>query len=262
PLMVLSHQGTVFGADEPIGFLGRSELGLAGEFSQNGVASLMVESFYHNSFREKIPGLYSYHPQWSATGKEVDNVSRTLTFVLSKAFQKSCDLEFDGRRVGISGFSFGAFNSLICALTDSRFSLLAMSHLENYSKDWDSFAESLYIPQLSFLRKDQPYPLHVSRMLRSLSPRPVLVSVGDVGLAKHYREHLDKATSIQVLNNPIGKVFTFSERAKFMDFIFEHFGITAKGMRLGPIYSLDEDPARYIARENRWRNLLVDGMRE
>jgi len=262
PLMVLGHQGTVFGAGEPLGFLGRSELAMAGELARHGVASLVVESFYHNAFREKVPGVYSYHPHWSATGKEVDNVSRCLTFVLSDSFQKTSGVKWDTRRIGAAGFSFGALNSLMCALMDRRFSLLAISHLENYSEDWDSFAESLYIPQLSFLRTEKPYPLHVSRMLRSLSPRPVLVTVGDTGLAKHYREHLAPVTSIRVLNNPIGKVFTYSERARFFDFIFQNFGISAKAQQIGPMYSLDDDPARYTARENRWRNLLVEGMRE
>jgi hypothetical protein len=262
PLMILSHQGTVFGADEPLGFLGRAELALAGELAQQGVASLVVESFYHNGFRETVPGLYSYHPHWSVTGKEVDNVSRCLTIVLSDSFQKLFGVKYDSRRIGISGFSFGAFNSLLCALMDSRFSLLAMAHLENYSKDWDSFAEALYIPQLSFLRTEKPYPLHVSRMLRSLTTQRVLVSVGDSGLAKHYSEHLEAAKNIRVLNNPIGKVFTYSERARFVDFIFEGFGIASKAQRNGPAYNLDDDPARYIARENRWRNLLIEKLRE
>ncbi len=263
PVIVLCHQGTVYGADEPMGFLGRAELSLAGELARNGVASLVVESFYRNGLPENGSVVYSHHPHWSVAGKEIENVSRCLTFVLSKTFEKMSGGKFDPARIGISGFSYGAFNSLLCALMDSRFSLVAMAHLENYSKDWDNFAEALYIPQLCFLRKEKHYPLHVSRMLRLLSPKHVLATVGDEGLAKHYREHLDPTVEkIRVLNNPIGKVFTFSERAVFLDFIYQSFGIQAKAEQIGPTYSLDGDSTKYLARENRWRSLLVQALRD
>jgi dienelactone hydrolase len=265
PLVVLNHQGTTFGAAEPVGLLGRRELGLAEELAGQGVASLAVEMLNGNGFAAAPAGnprvTYQYHPRWSITGKEADNTRRALSYVLGPEFAADTGVDLDDSRIGAIGYSFGALNSLIFALEDGRYRFVAMSHLENYSRDWDNFAPVFYVPQLTFLRGRDPYPLHVCRLVQSLARDgvAVLASVGDPGLQAHYRECLGPAdTGVRIALNPIGKVFTLSERAAFLDFIFERLGIRARAEREGPTYALDEDPAPYRDRDNAWRTSILD----
>jgi hypothetical protein len=151
--------------------------------------------------------------------------------------------------------------TLVAALEDPRYRFVAIAHLEDYSKDWDNFAHAFFVPQLSFLHGQDPYPLHVCRLVRSLGQDgvAVLASVGDPGLQAHYRECLGPAdTGVHVALNPIGKVFTNSARVAFLDFLFERLGIAARADRgVGPTYVLDDAYEPYRDRDNAWRTYIV-----
>jgi dienelactone hydrolase len=261
PLVVLNHQTTVFGAGEPFGLFGRRELALAEELAAQGVASLAVEMLNGNGFPDAPAAVYQYHPGWSTMGKDLDTTRRVLDYVLGEQFRADTGVDLDSQRVGATGFSWGALATLVGALEDPRYRFVAISHLEDYSKDWDNFASVLFIPQLSFLRGRDPYPLHVCRLVQSLARDgvEVLASVGDPGLQAHYRECLGPADSgVRIALNPIGKVFTLSERVAFLEFLFEQVGVAAPAGRDGPTYALDEDPAPYRDRDNAWRTLILD----
>ena len=263
PLVVLPQQGHIYAAMEPLGVLGETELGLAPELARHGVASLAFDSAIFGSNTTSFSyDFFSRYPDSGSTAKELDNLRRLLDQVLAADFQSRAGLDIDARRIGIWGFSYGAWISLLAGAVDDRIRAVAVSSFHYRDRDIaPGLSASLYIPQLACLVDRPEPPISIARILREYHKNALLIAP-DAILLQEWTDGLDDRR-VRVVINPLGHVVTETERAAVLDFFYRTFHVNALASVQGARHDLPSAPAgvaEYLAREARWRDLLVKAM--
>jgi len=262
-LVVLPQESDRNAGLEPLGVLGEREMGVAGELARNGVAAATFASIEMGNGAPRVGDyFFAYHPFAGSTAKDVDTVRRLLDLSLDPAFQALAGFAVDPRRVGIWGFSYGAWISLVAGALDERFTAVAFSHFAYRDEDIaPGLSAVLYVPQLACLDGPGAAPLPVSQLLRELA-KPVFAVAPDQHLLASWRRGID-ARLARVVANPYGHLVTRSERAAVLDFFFRTFSIDARAANAGVVHKLPDAPsglAPFVERENRWRTRLIDAM--
>jgi hypothetical protein len=263
PLVLLPQQGHVYGGLESLGLMGEKELGLAGSLAEQGIASVSLNSFRFGKVRTyMIPPFFEKYPNSGTTAKDLENLYKTLDLVTDIKFQRNVGYQIDMERVGIWGFSYGAWISMLAGIMDERIKVVSFSSFHYYDKDIPfGFASALYIPQLICLNEWEN-PISVGKMLNEFK-QDVLTTAPDAGLASTWQKTL-KNDNVSVLINPFGHVVTEYERSEILNFFYEKFSINNTVNFEGPKHELPVDAkgmTPYIDRENRWRNALMKAMR-
>jgi dienelactone hydrolase len=263
PLVILPQQGHIYGGMELAGLHGEKELGVAGTLADQGVASLTLDSFlFGNGNQFMLPKFYDKYPSWSTTAKDLENIYRALDFVTNDEFKAQQGYEIDNERIGIWGFSYGAWISMLAGLMDERIRAVSFSSFHWHDKDIAyGLSSSLYIPQLSCL-DNWENPISVGKILNEFQ-HDVFTVAPDVGLGDAWRENL-QSKRVQIVINPYGHVVTEFERAEVLNFFYKTFSINAEASPRGPSHQLPIDAlgmAPYSERETRWREALIKAIR-
>jgi dienelactone hydrolase len=263
PLVILPHQGHVYGSHEPLGVLGEQELALAPELLGNGVAVLALDAAAFGTPYVGYPPLYFRHyPRSGMTAKDLDNVKRLITWLLGPDLSRYSRTSIDRARIGIWGYSYGAWISMLAAAVDDRIRAVAFSAFHYHdSYIAPGLAAALYIPQLSCLTGEAEHPISVRRLLSEYR-RPVFAVAPDVGLFAAWTQGLDDPR-ITVVGNPFNHLVSLHERAEVADFFFGAFGLRARAARTGPVHDLPREAggfAPYVERDNRWRTELLKAL--
>lgn len=262
PLVILPQQGHVYAGMEAIGLHGEKELGVAGALADEGIASLTLNSFrFGNRNQYMLPIFFENYPDSGTTAKDLENIYRALDVVTDDDFQFQQGYEIDNARIGIWGFSYGAWISMLAGLIDERITAVSFSSFHYHDKDIAyGFSTSLYIPQLSCLDSWEN-PISVGKILREFE-RDVFAVAPDMGLANAWRENLQDER-VQVVVNPYGHLVTEYERAEVLQFFYKTFSINAEVSPRGPSHKLPIDElemAPYQERETRWRVKLINAI--
>lgn len=261
PLVILPQQGHIFGGLEAMGVIGEKELDIASELVKHGVISLAFNSYRFTTIFDKNSTLFQIYPKWGTTAKDLHSITQLIDLVLDRSFQIESGYQIDDQKIGIWGFSYGAWISLLAATIDERIKALAYSSFHYHDADIAfGLSSSLYIPQLSCL-DEWKNPLSVKKILSEIN-KDVLSIVPDGGMAKELQDGL-KDKKIRVVINPFGHVVSEQERAEILNFFYKTFAIKAKAKVRGPSHSLPistEGLDLYIRRENQWRSTLIKGM--
>ena len=263
PLVLLPQQGHIYGGLEALGLMGEKELGIAGSLAEQGIASISLNSFRFGKVHTyMIPPFFEKYPNSGTTAKDLENLYKTLDLVTDQKFQSHLEYQIDMERVGIWGFSYGAWISMLAGVMDERIKVVSFSSFHYYDKDIPfGLASALYIPQLICLN-EWKNPISIGKMLNELK-KDVLTTAPDAGLALTWQKAI-KNDNVSVLINPFGHVVTEYERSEILNFFFEKFSINNTVNFEGPKHELPVDAkgmAPYIDRENRWRNALMKAMR-
>jgi cephalosporin-C deacetylase-like acetyl esterase len=133
----------------------------------------------------KTPGLSTYdttefdrtHPEWSALGKSVWDVSRAVDFLLSLDF-------VDARRIGCTGISLGGMTTLLAAAFDERISaavpVVGWSPWQGTAAD-RAYEAGIFYPRLKeYFAHGTPPPFDLHEIAALIAPR-VLFSVNGTG---------------------------------------------------------------------------------
>lgn len=267
PLVILPHQGHLYGGQEPLGVHGEKELSLASELARQGIASLVFESFpFGVKVFKKYDFFFKYHPNSGTTAKDLENLRRLLNHVLSDSFQNLVGLSLNKKRIGIWGYSYGSWISILAGAMDDRIRAIAFSAFHYHDKDIaEGLSSSLYIPQLACLLDglNDPPPLSVKKLISEYD-RNVFAVAPDIGLFKEWTEDLnDKRVSVVI--NPFGHLVTESERAAVLNFFYKTFSINNIALPRGVNHTLPRNASQmapYIERENAWRTNLIKALSE
>ncbi|MBC8023812.1 MAG: hypothetical protein H7Y14_11870 [Burkholderiales bacterium] len=264
PLVVLSHQGHLYAAMEPLGAQGEVELGAAAELARHGIASLAYDAAPFGTPRASFATEYlQYYPASGTTAKDLDNLKRLLDRVLDPRTRPMAGATFDRARIGIWGFSYGSWISMLAGALDDRIRAVAFSSFHYRDSDIArGLSDSLYIPQLACFAASAPPPISTRRILREYG-RNALAVAPDVGLLSEWTAGLAD-DRVLVVVNPFGHVVSPFERSFVLEFFYRAFAIRARSPVEGPVHvmaSTVAEMAPYIQRENRWRDELVKAMR-
>ena len=262
-LVILPQQGHIYGALEPLGVLGEKELSIGAELARQGIASLAFDSYpFGTPFVPYQLSYYQYYPYSGSTAKDLDNLRRLLDQVLDASFQARAKVAFDTERIGIWGFSYGAWISLLTAVMDDRIRAVAFSSFHYHDRDIaHGLSASLYLPTLACVEGLGDTPISVRRMLREYR-RNTLAVVPDIGLLEEWAGGLEDAR-VTVAVNPFGHLVTEYERAAVLNFFYDAFSIRAKATSRGVSHDLPRNAAQlapYVARENLWRAKLIEAL--
>lgn len=262
PLVILPQQSHLGASQEALGVFGEKELGISVELALHGVASLTLDSYaFGTPFFPKPRNLLQHYPFSSATAKELQNLRRALDLALDATFQQRAGVTFDVQRIGMWGFSYGAWITLLAALDDER--IQAVAFLFQY-RDKDivpGLAASLYIPQLACLEDLYPEPLSVNRMLREYHQQ-VFAIASDAGLLEEWTRGLEDPR-VTVVVNPYGHVVTEQTRAAVLNFLYRAFSMPETASPRGARHELPREPAAmapFVERENRWRTEIIKAL--
>jgi len=265
PLVILPQQSTPYQAQEALGEQGEVELAMAADLSRHGIASLAFDAAPIGGL---APGgtfgrlYFPHYPRSGYTIKDVDNLSRLLDTVLARDFQASAAVAFDPARVGMWGFSYGSWITLVTAAIDPRVRVVGFAGFDYRDADIaPGLSSALYIPHLACLADFDPPPLSARRLLGELDRRTLAI-VTDAGLLAEFSRGLADPRVV-VVASPFGHVVTPQVRASALDFFYHAFSIDAKATPQGPAYELASDPAQlraFVDRENRWRTELVKAL--
>jgi dienelactone hydrolase len=263
PLVILPQQGHVYSGMEAVGLFGEKELGVAGALADQGVASLTLNSFrFGNTNQYMLPIFFDTYPNSGTTAKDLENIYRVLDAVTDYDFQFQQGYEIDNDRIGIWGFSYGAWISMLAGLMDERITAVSFSSFHYHDRDIAyGLSSALYIPQLSCL-DNWENPISVGKMLGEFQ-RDVFAVAPDSGVAAAWRENLQDE-KVQIVINPYGHVVTEYERAEVLNFFYKKFSINAEASPRGPSHQLPIDAlgiAPYYERETRWREALIKAIR-
>jgi hypothetical protein len=264
PLVILPQQGHIYAAQEPLGVQGEVELGMAPDLAAAGIASLAYDAAPFGTPRAAFVSDYlSYYPDSGSTAKDLDNLGRLLDLVMAPAFQSLARVKLDRARVGIWGFSYGAWISMLAGAMDDRIRAIGFSSFHYRDADIASgLSSSLYIPSLACLSGAAQPPVSMRRMLREYG-RKTLAVVPDTGLLAESGGGLAD-DRITVVANPFGHAVTPFERSAVLGFFSRAFSTAAPASVDGPTHALASSPAQlvpYIERENRWRTELQKAMK-
>ncbi len=267
PVLLFNHHGDRFASKGPLGTIGETEIAVATELATNNVAVLAIDGYIHGGLRGCGSMVLQYHPNWSLQGKNHDNISRSLDFILSQSFTKKTGISFDTNRIATWGYSYGAWFSMIEGLLDSRYTDILISHFDYLSADIvNSYSQHMSMAQLSYFENDDTPPLRVPEILTSYGDRNVLVTAGGVNVFKEYTSKItDKHPNVKVIINPYNHYITFGERKVVLDFIFNRFGINAKNRISGPAHELPKTVAEYrkfAIWDGAWRTKVLDGFKK
>lgn len=262
PWVVLPHQGHVFAALEPLGVGGERELALGPRLTSRGVAVLALDSIRFGDRHGFSAAFYETYPHWSYTGKELDSIRRVMDIVLMPEFQATLGINLDDRNIGIWGYSYGAWISMLAGLIDQRFRAVAFSSF-HYRDDDIAYglSYSLYIPQLSCPEKSLGPPLSIPALLRENNGRAVLAVASDRGLWQAWNQRLPP--EVKVVINPYGHTVSESERDGVVNFLMQSFGISPRATIPGapPSWLTNEAALMpYIESENLWRTRLLKAL--
>ena len=263
PLVILPQQGHVYAGMEAIGLHGEKELGVAGALADQGIASLTLNSFrFGNRNQYMLPIFFDSYPNSGTTAKDLENIYRALDVVTDYDFQFQQGYKIDNARIGIWGFSYGAWISLLAGLMDERITAVSFSSFHYHDRDIAyGLSHALYIPQLSCLDRWEN-PISMGKIMTEFQ-RDVLAVAPDAGVAAAWQENLQDER-VQVVINPFGHVVSEYERAEVLNFFYKTFSINAKASPRGPSHQLPIDAlgvAPYVERETRWRTELINAIR-
>lgn len=266
PLAVLNHQGHIYAGTENIGFLGEQSIAFVGDLAKLGVASLVIEAYQHANANSNKSDLFEFHPRWSMTGKDLDNIERGLDFVLSKRFEKLTGVAIDKEKIANWGFSFGSWNSLLSGLLDDRYKTVTFSSFHYRSKDIvRGFSTALYMPLLACFENSQTLPISMPELMNSYGQKHVMAVAPDVELSEAWREKVGSKNNINIVAHPYGHLVTETEKKSLINFILKSFNIDKQLVSTGPKHDLitsRDGMKEYLKRDADWREKILRAFTE
>lgn len=183
PAVVCIHQTTPQGKDEPAGISGKEELFYAHHLADRGYITIAPdlitagERVYPGLARYNTEGFYRRHPDWSALGKIIWDVRRSVDLL--------CTLdEVDKTRIGCIGHSLGGHSAFFAAAFDERIKATVSNcglypfQGEPYPFIWsrkprlNPNCDFIYIPKLrNFLSCDKKPPFDMHEVIALIAPR-------------------------------------------------------------------------------------------
>jgi dienelactone hydrolase len=265
PLVVLPHQSTPHGSLEALGALGEEELSLGTELVHAGVAVIAVDSFSLGAPRSvgapHPRRLWDHHPEWSLSGKELRDMQHVLDAVLAPSLQRAAGYRIDAARIGIWGFSRGAWIAALAAVLDDRYVAVATSGLGFSDAGLAANVATSYAPQFSCVQDRQPPPVTVGDILQALEGKKVLFVAPDAGLMAAWQRAAPQG--VMVRGNPYNHMVSEAERAELMRFFLSALQLTGargRASRTSVLVARPEDFAPVIQRDNEWRTKLLEAL--
>ncbi|MGI6206959.1 MAG: alpha/beta fold hydrolase [Anaerolineae bacterium] len=180
PGVLVPHQTTPLGKDEPVGLGGNPQYAFARDLARRGYVTLAPD---HVSAGERCtPGLRHYdtadlyrrYPEWSAVGKTIWDLQRALDFLSQRP-------EVDADRLGMIGHSLGGHSTLFTAGADERVKCAVSScGVTTFAGDarrleWARDHWYQYMPRLRPLfLNGQPAPFDFHHLAALIAPRAFL----------------------------------------------------------------------------------------
>lgn len=171
PAMLVLHQTTPFGKDEPAGRAGLPNLHIGKELAERGYVVLSPD---YPTLGEHAIDVYARGWQ-SATMKAIWDNMRGVDLLRSLP-------EVDARRIGAIGHSLGGHNALFTAAFDSRIRCIITncgftSFSAYYGGDLAGWSGPRYMPRIKLefpTPREMPFDFH--DVLGAIAPRAVYVS--------------------------------------------------------------------------------------